>query len=77
MGYALPVLLIDHPGWFERCAPYAAAIPFQLHNIDTGAILRSMKQGKFYSNVPKDVFWESEEDKLLQTVRRLLVIHSK
>jgi len=73
----LPVLLIDHPGWFERCAPYPAAIPFQLNNIDAGAILRSMKQGTFYSKVPMDVFWESEEGKLLQTVRRLLTIYSK
>jgi glycosyltransferase involved in cell wall biosynthesis len=77
LGYTLPVLLIDHPGWFERCEPYAAAIQFQLNSIDAGAILRSMKQGTFYSNAPKEVFWESEEDKLLQTVRRLLTIYCK
>ena len=77
LGYALPVLLIDHPGWFERCKPYVAAIPFQLNNIEATAILHSMKQGTFYSNVPKDVFWESEEDKLLQTVGRLLTIYFK
>ena len=77
LGYALPIVLIDHPAWVERCEPYPAAIPFQLNNIDAGAILHSMKRGAFYSNVPKDVFWESEEDRLLQTVQRLLTIYFK
>ena len=34
LGYRLPVFLIDHAAWFERCGPYSAAIPFQSDNID-------------------------------------------
>ena len=34
MGYRLPILLIDHAPWVERCAgPYSAAIPFQPDSI--------------------------------------------
>ena len=68
MGYAFPILLIDHAPWVERCVPYSAAIPFRPESIDARQFCRSMHQQTFYSMTPNDVFWESEEDKLLQTV---------
>ena len=72
MGYRLPIILIDHAPWVAYCRPYSAAIPFHQDNIDAAAILDTMGRQTFYSKPPVDVFWESEEHKLLQTVATLL-----
>lgn len=72
LGYKLPILLIDHSPWVERCHPYGAAIPFDVNNLNPGEILRAIKQGSFYKQTPNDVFWEVEEEKLLQAVEHLL-----
>jgi len=68
LGYQLPIFLIDHGAWVSRCGPYRAAIPFQQHNINGAGILHAIRHQTFYSTAPDDVFWESEEHKLLQTV---------
>ena len=77
LGYGLPILLIDHAPWVERCRPFSAAIPFHPDNLDAGGILYAMEHHKFYSEAPNDVFWESEEVQLLQTIATLLINSSK
>lgn len=77
LGYGLPILLIDHAPWVERCRPFSAAIPFHHNNLDAPGTLQAMEHHKFYSEAPNDVFWESEEVQLLQTVDRLLNNSSK
>ena len=77
LGYSLPMLLIDHRRWVDRCKPYDAAIAFQPDAIDVDKILQAMTQLTFYSNAPHDVFWESEEEKLLNTVGQLANNYSK
>jgi hypothetical protein len=71
LGYQLPILLIDHAPWVNRAHPYQAAIPFQPAAIHAPEILHGMQHRTFYSIVPDDVFWESEETKLLVAVARL------
>ena len=72
LGYRLPILLIDHPLWSKLCEPYNAAIPFNPENFSATEILASIKRGKFFTTLPQDVFWSSEEKKLLQTMEKLL-----
>jgi len=68
LGYALPILLIDHPVWTKMCKPYPAAVPFDPVNPDFKFILDALLNTRFYQ-VPADIaFWESEEKKLLQSI---------
>jgi glycosyltransferase involved in cell wall biosynthesis len=66
LGYRLPILLIDHPLWVKVCEPYNAAIPFNPEAISATEIVATIKGGKFYTTLPQDVFWSSEEKKVLQ-----------
>ena len=72
LGYTLPILLIDHPPWVEMCQVYSAAIPFNTGDFREQEILHKLKTTPFYSTIPTDVFWEMEEEKLLQTVFKAL-----
>jgi glycosyltransferase involved in cell wall biosynthesis len=72
MGHELPILLVDHAPWVALCQPFSAAITFRRDNIDGTRILDAMRHQAFYPKAPDDVFWESEEHKLLQTVASLL-----
>ena len=68
LGYKLPILLINHSPWVEICRRYAAAIPFEVNNFNERQILDAIKQGDFFKNEPSDVFWDSEENKLIQAI---------
>jgi hypothetical protein len=72
MGYALPILLIDHAPWVERCRPYNAAIPFNTSNFDADKILTTLRETPFYSSKAENVFWHTEEPKLLQSIAAVL-----
>lgn len=61
----LPILLIGNPLWVQMCLPYPAAIPFDPDHPDPAALLRSMDSIDFYSSVPQNVTWSSEEPRLL------------
>ena len=37
-------------------------------------ILTALQRKKFYTTLPQDVFWSSEEKKLMQTMESLLVM---
>lgn len=71
LGYHLPILLINHPPWVERCKPYHAAIPFADGNVDPESLLHAIRSGNFYSVIPNDVFWENEEIKLKNVISSL------
>ena len=71
LGYRLPILLIDHPLWVKVCEPYNAAIPFNPETFSATEVLTAIKRGTFYTTLPQDVFWSSEEKKLLQTMETL------
>jgi glycosyltransferase involved in cell wall biosynthesis len=75
--YTLPILLINHSPWIEICRKYAAAIPFEPNNFNERQILDAIKQNNFYKNEPIDIFWETEEKKLFETIASLLNNSSK
>ena len=72
MGYALPILLINHAPWVERCKPYNAAVPFDIANFDAEQILTTLHETKFYTSKTENVFWHTEEQKLLQNIAAIL-----
>jgi glycosyltransferase involved in cell wall biosynthesis len=72
LGYRLPILIIDHPLWVKICEPYNAAIPFNPETFSATEVLTAIKRGTFYTTLPQDVYWSSEEKKLLQTMENLL-----
>jgi hypothetical protein len=72
LGLRLPVLLTYHPVWTKICLSYSAAIVFDPERINEKVILDTLKKGQFYTSPPTDVFWESEEPRLIRQVLHLL-----
>jgi glycosyltransferase involved in cell wall biosynthesis len=72
LGLKLPILLTRHPEWESLCQPYSAAIPFDPERIDAEAILIALNTSHFYSVEPRNVFWDSEQPKLIRQVYQLL-----
>jgi glycosyltransferase involved in cell wall biosynthesis len=71
LGCQLPILLQDHQPWVEMCRSYSASSTVNFSNPDYNSVLHQMKNSKFYSTVPTDVTWASEEVKLLEIIERL------
>ncbi|MBL0744200.1 hypothetical protein [Chryseolinea lacunae] len=72
MGHSLPMLLIDHKPWVERCAPYAAAITFRREALDAPALLAALRHQKFYTAPPQNIDWAAEARRLLPVIAALL-----
>ena len=73
LAYRLPMLLIDHPDWVARCAPYRAAVAFNPEDFNAGSILQALKTGPFYTVPPHNVYWEDEENKLFKAIVHVLI----
>ncbi len=71
LGFKLPILLIDHPVWVTVCKPFSAAITFQ-EDIPAADILQQMTTSIFYPTDPQDIYWESEQIKLIACIKSLL-----
>lgn len=71
VGMKLPILLVPHKPWIEFCVPYNAAVVFDPNDYDAAVIYEQMMQETFYTTEPTEVYWESEEDKLLEVVEGL------
>ncbi len=72
LGNRLPVLLIGHEPWVEYCKTYPAAVVFDPWELDPDGLLREMMQTNFYQHAPTDVYWESEEEKLLNATAAVI-----
>lgn len=68
LGYKLPILLVSHKPWAEISSRYAAAVVFDPANYDAANIFRAMMQNSFYTKDPDEVYWQSEEPKLLSAL---------
>jgi hypothetical protein len=73
LAFRLPILLIANPQWQKICAPYNAAVPFNPYTFSATDLLSALKTQHFYTTLPQEVFWASEEKKLLQTMEELVV----
>jgi hypothetical protein len=72
LGYKLPIILIRHPRWVELCAEFNAAVVFDPKHIHSKEIIDELRTKKFYNQEPEDVYWESEQAKLLRILQFML-----
>jgi hypothetical protein len=72
LGLRLPILLTYHPVWTKICMPYTAAIVFDPARTDAASIVKTLKKGQFYTTIPHDVFWDSEQPRLIRQVLHML-----
>lgn len=72
LGCRLPILLINHARWTDICKPYPAAITVDPEHFDVNGVLKDIRSKSFFTSLPDDVYWESEEKKLLSTIQHLL-----
>jgi len=72
LGYHLPILLIDHPVWQQRCTPYNAAVTFDNDAPDAAEILRQLRMQTFYTTAPTGIYWDTEAEKLQAVIESVL-----
>lgn len=71
LALQLPILLIDHAEWKNKCAPFQAAVTFQPDQKNISGLWQQIQTFSFYTNPPEGVYWEDEEIKLLHVVQQL------
>ena len=74
IGCKLPILLVNHALWVERCEAYTACIPIDFKNPDIASILHEMQTKQFYTAIPHGVFWEDEAGKLINLIDYILTL---
>ena len=72
LGFRLPIVLVNHAPWVEFCLASSAAVVFTPPHFDAAVIYREMMTKTFYRAEPTEVYWETEEPKLLDVVNRLV-----
>ncbi len=72
LAYRLPIILPDHPAWVSLCEPYDAAIVVDWKSLNADDVYRALTTRSFYTSPPENVFWESEEKKLITVIQALL-----
>lgn len=72
VGFRLPVLLAGRQPGQALCEEAGAALWFDPASVDATAIWTALRRREFYRDPLPDVYWESEEPKLLHVVKALL-----
>jgi glycogen synthase len=68
-AHLLPMIVQNNPVWKQACETYSSAIFIDYLQFDPQQLLLQMRQTRFYPNgVDEDVFWESEEEKVLSFI---------
>jgi glycosyltransferase involved in cell wall biosynthesis len=65
LGNRLPIILIANPEWVSIAARFDAAVVFDPQRFPAAEVLEILRQKNFYTTDPQDVYWESEETRLL------------
>lgn len=68
LGLRLPILLTSHRPWVDFCYPWNAAVVFDAHHPDAAGVYKQMMSQTFYTSEPTEVYWQSEEERLLSVV---------
>lgn len=71
-GFRLPMLLVNHRPWVDFCRPWSAAVVFDPDQYDAADLLRGMLTRTFYPSAPLQVYWQTEEPRLLEAISRAL-----
>lgn len=73
MAYNLPVLIQQNPLWEEIVTENNAGLSINFNKINLTSLLQTLYNRTFYSSATlENVFWESEEAKLLPLISELL-----
>jgi hypothetical protein len=72
LGYRLPIVLIKHPGWASLCKEFNAAVEFDPKHIHAAEIIVDLRNTRFYSTEPLNVYWESEHAKMVRVIQFML-----
>ncbi|MBF9254751.1 glycosyltransferase [Pontibacter sp. 172403-2] len=74
MAHALPIIVQQNPTWHTIIAEHAAGLSINFTACNAAALLKDLQQQQFYtSGIPGDVYWNLEEQKLLQAINNLLI----
>jgi glycogen(starch) synthase len=75
LGNALPVIIQQNPLWEVLIQQYEAGLAINFQDFDASAIYEALTNQTFYQHKNlKDIFWQSEEEKLLNWVKTILPI---
>lgn len=66
----LPIILTENPVWVELCQPFQAAISINFNNPEPKQIIHDLLARKFYTTIPKNVYWQGEEPHLLKEIQK-------
>ncbi|MCX2741480.1 glycosyltransferase [Pontibacter anaerobius] len=78
MAYALPVLVQQNPLWQSITEVNQAGISIDFNGVCPQEVLKRIRQELFYtSGISPDIFWKSEEIKLIAIVKEALTRFSK
>jgi glycogen(starch) synthase len=74
LGNGLPMLLPENPIWNGPVRQSQAGFPINFQDPDAAAILNRLTEAVFYpKGIPRDVFWQEEEGKLLAIFRKKVI----
>jgi hypothetical protein len=77
MAHKIPILVRDHSYWADFCIKRKAGIAVNFEDPDLPALAKQMNADDFYpEGVPFDIFWDSEEKKLIKALDQLFNINS-
>ena len=73
MAHGLPVLIQQNPLWHTIVEGNGAGLSIDFQNIKVPELLRRLQQNTFYTGgIPETIYWQSEEEKLLQVINDFL-----
>lgn len=69
MAHGLPMIIQNHPQWVNYCQKHESCIAIDFNGYDPEQVLSEILNRKFYPlGLPTDVFWNSEELTLIQSI---------
>ncbi len=71
LSYQLPVILDSQWPWIEQYVEYHPFIIFDFSKPDYPTLLDDLKSKHFYSRIPENVTWASQEGTLLKSLNNL------
>ncbi|MDN5210699.1 glycosyltransferase [Fulvivirgaceae bacterium BMA12] len=73
MAYRLPLILQNNPYWVDFCLSHGSCIPIDFLSFDPEKVLDKYSKTTFYrTGKSMDIYWETEEVKLLQAIENLV-----
>ncbi|RAU81988.1 glycosyltransferase family protein [Pontibacter arcticus] len=72
-AHGLPILIQENPFWNQLVKQYKAGISIDFATAGAAGVLNQLQQQLFYQyGIPDDVFWKSEEQKLVPLISNLI-----